>query len=225
MGPHGSRVFEQHAAHYDTARRQLIPPFDAFYGTAVAALDLLPAPPERVLDLGAGTGLLSARVAAAHPGARLTLLDGSPAMLDQARAALGDRADYVEGDLADPLPAGPWSAVVSALAIHHLDDDAKRALFARVHDALPPGGVFVNAEQVDAPTPALLRLYADWHRTHAQAAGATDHDWEGALERMRADQCATVGDQLAWLRDAGFADVDCLFKDHRFAVLVAVRQG
>ena len=77
MGPHASHVFDEHAARYDAERHRLIPPFDAFYGTAVSALDLLPDPPRRVLDLGAGTGLLSARVAAAHPGARVTLLDGS----------------------------------------------------------------------------------------------------------------------------------------------------
>lgn len=223
MSPHASRVFDGHATEYDGLRRRLVPPFDAFYGTAVAALDLLPSPPARVLDLGAGTGLLTRMVAAAHPGAELTLLDGSPAMLDQARAALGDGPTYVEADLTDPLPPGPWSAVVSALAIHHLSDDDKRALFSRVHAALGPGGVFVNAEQVQAPTPALQQVYVDRHRSEARAAGATADEWGAAVERMRVDRCATVEDQLSWLRAAGFADADCLFKDHRFAVLVAVR--
>lgn len=225
MSTPATRAFDRHAAEYDALRRRLIPPFDAFYGTAVAALDLLPGPPATVLDLGAGTGLLARKVAEAHPGARLTLLDGSAPMLERARAALGDRATYVVGDLDAPLPAGPWSAVVSALAIHHLDHGAKRALFARVHGALVPGGMFVNAEQVEAPTPALQRVYVEWHRTRALAAGAGEDDWATAVERMRHDRCATVEDQLAWLRDAGFPDVDCLFKDHRFAVLVAVRGG
>ena len=225
MSPHASRVFDGHATEYDGLRRRLIPPFDAFYGTAVAALGFLPSPPARVLDLGAGTGLLTRMVASAHPGAELTLLDGSPAMLDQARAALGDGPTYVEADLTDPLPPGPWSAVVSALAVHHLPDDDKRALFSRVCGALVPGGVFVNAEQVQAPTPALQRVYVDWHRSRARAAGATADEWAAAVERMRVDRCATVEDQLSWLRAAGFADADCLFKDHRFAVLVAVRGG
>ena len=60
-------------------------------------------------------------------------------------AALGEDATYVTGDLASPLPAGPWDAIVSALAIHHLEDDGNRDLFARAHDALGDGGVFVNA--------------------------------------------------------------------------------
>src|SRR4051812_20230394 len=83
--------------------------------------------------------MLAARVAAAYPDAELVLTDGAPAMLEQARAALGDRAQLHVADLADPLPDGPFDAVVSALAIHHLDDAGKQALFARVRAALPRG--------------------------------------------------------------------------------------
>lgn len=128
-------------------------------------------------------------------------------------------------DLADPLPSGPWDAVVSALAIHHLDDCAKRTLFGRVHQALASGGMFVNAELVGAPTSFFQDLYAAWHRSRAMEAGSTPEEWAGAEERMRFDRWATVERQLAWLREVGFADADCLFKDHRFAVLVARRAG
>ena len=142
---HTSVMFERHAPGYDAERRRLIPPYDAFYGAAIGALELAGRPLQRVLDLGAGTGLLARAVRAAHPGTALTLLDGSAGMLEQARAALREDATYVTGDLASPLPAGPWDAIVSALAIHHLEDDGKRDLFARAHDALGDGGVFVNA--------------------------------------------------------------------------------
>lgn len=212
-------VFDAHASAYDALRRRLVPPYDAFYGIAVDALRLVGRPLRRVLDLGAGTGLLARRVADAHPAAELVLVDGAPAMLEEARAALGDRATYVVADLADPLPPGEWDAVVSALAIHHLADDGKRELLARVAAALAPGGVFVNAEQVGGPSPFFDGLYARWHEAAARAAGSDDAEWSGAEERMSFDRTATVEAQLAWLREAGL-DADCLFKDHRFAVLV-----
>ena len=125
-------VFQAHAQDYDAERRRLLPCFDAFYAAAIDAVGLCERPLHRVLDLGAGTGLLAGAVARAHPAAQLTLLDGAAAMLAQARTRLGDSPRYVVADLADPLPEGPWDAVVSALAIHHLDDPGKRALFARV---------------------------------------------------------------------------------------------
>ena len=145
-------------------------------------------------------------------------------MLEQARARLAPSTQYVVADLADPLPAGRWDGVVSALAIHHLDHADKRALFARVHEALRPGGVFANAEQVAGPTPALDRHLCDWHAQSAARLGASEAEWHAAEERMRVDQCADVETQLGWLRGAGFADADCLFRDHRFAVIVARRR-
>ncbi len=216
-------VFDAQAGDYDAARRRLIPPFEAFYGTAVQVLDLAGAPLRRVLDLGAGTGLLAQRVLAAHHAVELTLLDGAPRMLEQARERLGAGPAYLTADLADPLPAGPWDAVVSALAIHHLDDPGKRALFARVYAGLRPGGVFVNAEQVLGSGPRLTTLAERWHEAEARRAGTSDTEWAATLQRMQVDRCATVEAQLGWLREAGFAEVDCPFRHHRFAVLVAVR--
>ncbi|HEX4465580.1 MAG TPA: class I SAM-dependent methyltransferase [Solirubrobacteraceae bacterium] len=218
--------FDRVAADYEATRRRVVPSYDAFYGSAIAALGLARREIRRVLDLGAGTGLLSTHVASAYPDAELTLLDGAEGMLGRARETLGERASYVLADLTDSPPGDePWDAIVSALAIHHLDDAAKRELFARVHSALWPGGVFVNAEQVAGPTGLFDDAYDRWHEREAKALGTTDTEWQEAIESMRHDRTASVEHQLAWLREAGFADADCLWKDHRLAVLVARRAG
>ncbi len=62
------------------------------------------------------------------------------------------------------------------------------------------------------------------HERAARALGATDAEWAAATQRMSHDVCATVDDQLAWLREAGFADAGCSWRDGRFAVLVAPRR-
>ncbi|HEV7804861.1 MAG TPA: class I SAM-dependent methyltransferase [Solirubrobacteraceae bacterium] len=218
-------AFDAHAADYDALRRRLVPSLDAFYDAAVEALSLASRPLRRVLDVGAGTGLLAQRVSAAIPDAELTLLDGSPAMLASARARLGIGVVHLRQDFADDLPAGPWDAIVSALAIHHVDDASKRRLFAQVHERLAPGGVFVNAEQVAGPTPRVDDLYTAWHRTRSAKLGTTAQEWAAAEQRMSYDHLATLESQLAWLRDAGFEDVDCLFKQYAFAVIVGRRAG
>ncbi|MGI8428644.1 MAG: class I SAM-dependent methyltransferase [Solirubrobacteraceae bacterium] len=213
-------VFSRHARQYDAQRRRLVPAFDAFYGAVTDVLALLSGPVERVLDLGAGTGLLSAAVVAGHPGATLELLDGSEEMLLQARRRPGlDGSAIHLQDLRDALPDGPFDAVVSALAIHHLDDGVKRELFLRVRERLRPGGVFVNAEQVAAPSSSLAGAYEQMWVSRCRALGATKKELSAAQQRMVHDDCADAESQLRWLREAGFEPADCVLKSWRFAVL------
>jgi tRNA (cmo5U34)-methyltransferase len=219
-------VFNSHAAHYDRARRGLIVPFDEFYGTAVEAVALAQPEPERILDLGAGTGMLSAFLLDAYPSASLTLFDAAPLMLEKARDSLGEeRVEIVVGDMYREIPDGPWDAVVSALAIHHMTDDGKRFVYRAVRERLRPGGVFVNAEHLLGPTPAMDAEYRRWHEHHARRLGIDDLEWERAEERMGHDHLSPLADQLGWLREAGFTDVDCLFKQYGFSVLFGRRDG
>ena len=218
--------FDRWAETYDADRRVLIPCFDDFYGTAAEVASLGRSGPVRVLDLGAGTGLLSSVLARSLPEAAFVLVDEAAGMLERAAerlAPLGDRVTTVVADLRDPLPAGPFDVVASALAIHHLDDAGKADLYARAAAALAPGGVLVNAEQVAGATPGLDRAYRERWRVHCRAAGATDEVLAAADERMAIDRPASVEAQLTMLRDAGLADVGCLFSSWRFAVIAGWR--
>ncbi len=213
-------LFDATAKTYDATRRQLVPCFDDFYRTAVELIPFADDATIRVVDLGAGTGLLAALVTAAFPNASLTLIDVSSEMLAGARerfAAQAQRFVYQVGDLAIvELP--PCDVVISGLAIHHLEDDVKAELFARIYDALQPDGVFINADQVLAPTAATETRNRDTWRRHAREAGASDADLAMAAERMRADHTALLSDQLRMLEEAGFGDVDCSYKNYMFAV-------
>ena len=217
-------VFAAHAGDYHGERRRLVPSFDLFYGTAVELTALRPGPVERVLDLGAGTGLMSEAVLARHPGAQVVLLDGSAEMLAEAGGRLPAASiETLVADLRDELPDGPFDAVVSALAIHHLEDGAKRELLGRVRGVLRPGGVFVNAEHVAGPTPWLERSYRELWRDACAAAGASAEEIASAVERMAVDRSADVATQLRWMGEAGLEECDCFFKHLHFAVLAGWR--
>lgn len=207
------------ASTYDTERRRLIPCFDDFYGT-VSELVARSCPKEaRVLDLGAGTGIVSAAILSTTPQARLTLLDASAQMLDQARKRLADhRPEIVVQGLAAGLPRGPFDAVVSALAIHHLIDSEKMDLFRRVLSVLVPGGIFINAEQVSGGSRRLQQLFESVHLDRARQLGSSEAEILAAVERMQFDRCATARDQVSWLAEAGFEDCECFFRSFRFAV-------
>jgi tRNA (cmo5U34)-methyltransferase len=220
--PAAGPLFDESARVYDRTRRQLVWCLDAFYDAVVRQIARPRDAALAVLDLGAGTGLLAEHVARAYPRARFTLIDVAARMLEIARARFAGepagRFRFVVADLAEIALPPAHDVVVSALAIHHLDDAGKRALFARVYDALPPGGAFVNAEQVLGDTPAIEQQYQCSWLARARSSGAPAADVDAAIDRMRADRTVTLDAQLGWLRAAGFRDVACTFRDERFAV-------
>ena len=219
-------TFDAHAAAYEAPRRRLIPPFDAFYGTAVDVLRMLPAPPRRVLDLGAGTGMLAARVAAAYPEAELVLVDGAPAMLEQARAhARRPR------DAARRRPRRPAARRASSTRSSRRwrSTTSTTTASARCSPASArrsrPAACSSTPSRSRARRPASTATTASGTRPRPAPPAPTTPSGPPRMERMRHDQPSDVESQLRWLREAGFDAADCVFKDHRFAVLVAHGDG
>lgn len=207
------------AETYDAARRRFVPCFDEFYGAVVELVTrTAPAHPS-ILDLGAGTGILAGLLAEQVAPASIHLVDSSAEMLARAEHRLlpWQPAATVQS-LTDPLPGGPFGAVVSALAIHHLSDGEKRDLFARVLEVLEPGGIFVNAEQVLGDTPWEQKLYEEVHLGRARALGSAEEEIAAARERMTHDRCATIPAQVDWLCELGFEHAGCFYHSFRFAV-------
>lgn len=219
------RQFDEVAKEYDKQRRQLIPCFDDFYGIAASLVEPN-GPSPAILDLGAGTGLLTAFVAAKVPDARFTLIDFSGSMLDQARRRFEGAPGtyrYVEGDYSNCVFEEKYDFIVSSLSIHHLTHDAKRSLFARVHGALKDGGVFVNADQVAGESPYYDRLYRARWDASIESSGLEAAAIEASRERRKQDINAKAGDQVAWLKEAGFREADCVYRYFDFAVFHAVK--
>lgn len=174
-------------------------------------LEALPRRVERFLDLGTGDGRMLALVRSRHPQSIAIGVDSSAPMLARAaeRFANDPLVELRAHDFGQPLvESGPLDAVVSGLAIHHLEDARKRELFGEVHALLAPGGVFANLDLVSS---ASSRLHERFRREIGRA------------EDDPTDRLAGLVAQLQWLRDAGFAEVDCHFKWLELALLVAVK--
>jgi tRNA (cmo5U34)-methyltransferase len=108
--------------------RAEIPGYDELQAQSVAAI---PSAPERVLELGMGTGETTRRLIEAFPEAWVIGLDSSPDMVFRARQSYDD---VQLARIEDPLPDGPWDLVISVLSVNQLDDEKKQALFRRVRD-------------------------------------------------------------------------------------------
>lgn len=182
--------FEWNPETYLTQMLDEIPGYEELQAAVAAATKGLD--PRTVLELGTGTGETALRVLAQHPNARWTGIDASDAMLARARERLPD-ADLRLARLEDPLPSGPFDLVVSVLAVHHLDGDAKRNLFTRI---VQLSDNFVLGDVVVPEDPQQATIEIDWEY----------------------DLPSSVAAQLEWLREAGF-DADAAYVRPDLAVL------
>jgi tRNA (cmo5U34)-methyltransferase len=220
------RHLDVDADAYDVEIRRFIPHYDDMLATGVELLATLAPPAAHVLDLGGGTGALSAAVLRGLPKARVTVLDVDRAMLDVARrrlAPVGDRVEFREGSFLDSLPAA--DAVVASLALHHVHDlGAKTDLYRAIHAALAPGGVFISLDAAITEDPRLRELTFDrWAARMAEqgitGAEARSHFAAWANE----DRYFPLDEELAALRHAGFAEVECFWRRGGTAICCALR--
>ena len=195
-------------------------------------LDLLSTgrPVKRFLDVGCGGGFFTAAVHRVWPDAEAVMVDFSQAMLDEVDANVtGPHRTFVR-DLMEPGwcgGLGPVDAVVSGFAIHHLPDERKRAIYRDLFELLRPGGWFVHVEHVASASPLGTMLFdrqvTDALHAHLQASDPTatrDDVAKHFDDRVDAEAniLSPVDTQCGWLREVGFADVDCFFKCYEVAV-------
>jgi tRNA (cmo5U34)-methyltransferase len=178
-------------------------------------LEFLPERVGRFLDLGSGGGRLLGLVKAARPNAEAVAVDFSAAMLEVLRDAYrGDaKTSIIEHDLSSPLPElGNFDAIVSSFAIHHVTHERKRSLYAEIFGRLNPGGMFLNLEHVASATPRL-------HESFLAQLNVTPETEDPSNKLLDLEL------QLSWLREIGFADVDCHWKWRELALLAGAKSG
>ena len=189
----------------------------------------------RVVEIGCGEGLLSHTLANLFPNARITALDGSDSMRAATTARLAPHGGRVLVDSLD-LAAEDWlvhldgaDAVVSSLVIHHLNGEAKRRLFKAIAERTSARAGLVIADLVEPPSPQALELFAvSWDesaRLQAEAARKNElfelfrsTEWNIYRVPDPMDQPSRLAEQLGWLREAGFAVVDCFWLEAGHAI-------
>jgi SAM-dependent methyltransferase len=208
-------------ADYDTRIRTFIPDYEEMLDVAAAAI---PARTRRIVDLGIGTGALSARCLASAPGARVAGIDLDPDILALAARRLRDRATFATGSfLRAPLP--PCDAAVASFALHHVRTrGAKAALYRRIHAALRPGGLLVIVDCQPARVPAVRRAQREAWLAHLRRAYSPARAAAVLASWADEDVYVPLDAELALLERSGFR-VEVLWRRGAFAVLRAARLG
>lgn len=218
------KQFNAVSEKYDGQRRFLIPCFDDFYGTALTLSEEVKSV-KNILDIGAGTGLMSAFFYEKYPDAKITLVDISKDMLKKAaeRFEGNENIKFLNADFATvDLPENHFDLVVSGLAIHHLPDPLKQQLFNKIAKTLNPGGWFINADQVLGETAVAEKIYTQYWRNHVQEhPDLTEEEKQSAFERIKVDIMAPLTSQLEWIEKAGMKNANCYYKFYNFVVFAA----
>lgn len=211
--------FDENAEHYDKIRKLIIPCFDDLYNITAELANSNKENP-KILDLGAGTGLLTKYLFEKYPDAEFTLIDLSDKMLNIAESRFKSQnnfkyvvADYSQYDFDDD-----FDIIVSSLSIHHLEDEDKKKLYKNIYNCLNNGGIFLNADQVIGSTSNIDKSYYNNWLAKIEENNFIGPEKDTAIERMKFDKPATFEDNLKWLADIGFKDVDIYYKYYNFCI-------
>lgn len=217
--------FNKIAREYDANRRKFIPCFEDFYITSTDFIAANIKEPVSVLDLGAGTGLLTSFWYKHFPRSNYVLTDIAEEMLDAARKRFSgcENVSFEISDYTADLPPKSFDAVISALSIHHLTDEEKQKLFPRIYDKLPTGGIFVNYDQFCAEDPATDTWYNSYWENKLCTSGLTENDITLWKERRKLDKECSAEQEIKMLRSAGFDKVSCIYSSQKFSVITAVK--
>ena len=224
-------------AAYDETIRRFIPGYEAML--AVAAREVAAgvsrlgeggaatSGARLVLDLGGGTGALAEAIVAHPEVGTVALIDVDGEMLAQARTRLarfGGRVRFHARSFHDALPACDGAA--ASLALHHVRSlDDKRTLYRRIHEALCPGGCFVNADATMPVEPAARAATWRGWADHMVACGIDEEQAFAHFEEWaEEDTYFPLEAELGALRAAGFA-ADCVWREGGMTVVTARRAG
>ena len=210
---------------YDASIRSFIPGYEAMLEWA--AEEIARVKPERILDLGAGTGALAEAILKRWPAGVVELVDVDGEMLRRAESRLrrfGDRVRLRGQSFNDPLPG--CDAVAASLSLHHVADmDAKTALYGRIAQALRSEGVFVNADvTMPGADPDRAADYATW-AAHLVACGIDEAQaYRHFDEWSDEDAYFPLERELRAMREAGF-DAECVWRQTPSTVLVGRKRN
>jgi SAM-dependent methyltransferase len=204
-------------ADYDRQIRTLIPNYVELLRAAAATV---PPTAGTILDLGVGTGALSARCLRRARHARVIGIDADADILRLAARRLGRRGSLVCGSfLRTPLPRA--DAVVASFALHHVRTrGAKRRLYGRVRAALPQGGTFVSADCHPAADAALAGSQRRAWLTHLRASYSRAQAAGFLRAWAREDVYVPLDEEVALLKASGFR-VEIVWRRDAFAVIRA----
>jgi len=214
--------FEDEAPFYDEIILKLIPHYSEMVNALVSSIPFEKETPINVLDLGCGTGTISKAILEKYPNAKFTIIDISQNMLKIAEKKIGSKSicqshciDFYELNLVEK-----YDVVTSSLALHHLiTDEDKRVFYSKIFNMLKMNGIFLNADVVLGSNEHFQNIYMEkWISYMNKSCSMDDINNNWLVKYRNEDKPTRLLEQIKWLEEIGFSDVDIVWKYYNFAV-------
>jgi tRNA (cmo5U34)-methyltransferase len=213
--------FEEEAEVFDIIIKTLIPHYEDMINSLVFALPFHREKMIKVLDLGCGTGNVSIILKKRFSKASITCLDLAENMIEIARIKLStfDNVEFFTGDIRNIDFDEDYDAVVSSLALHHLLPEEQKLFYSKIKGYLKKGGVFYNADNVLGSTEHLNQIYLDkWVEFMLQSHTKEEIAKIWIPKHKEEDFPVPLHCHIRWMKDAGFQDIDVVWKYYMFGV-------
>ena len=217
-----AKIFNSAAEKYDMQRNELIPLMKIFYGTAVELTNINNTN-GKILDLGAGTGLLTEWIIKKYPKAEYTLVDIADGMLDVAKERFKglNNVSFKVEDYRNGISGGKYEAIISSMSIHHLDSNEKKELFKSIFNSLEEGGILVNADQVKGEDDESEGIVKGYQLSYIENCSLSREEKDKTYDRIKLDKMDKMSVQINMLKEAGFKSVDIYYKYYNYVVFRA----
>jgi len=228
--------FDFQAPLYDAYQRNCIPKYDEMISISVGFLRHVLAGHDNLalLDLGCGTGNTALALTDLFPRASVHCVDGSEAMLAEAKKKLNSKSEaavrFSRKDLADQawsnnLNGAVFDAAVSVLVLEHIPFGAYRRLLGDLRGLIKPGGWLVTVEAFTGDMNHRI-IYAEMEHLAEKAvrSGLIPLEWMKEMKRLSKDKethyFASMSDKKRWWMDAGYQEVDFIWQYYCVGILV-----
>jgi tRNA (cmo5U34)-methyltransferase len=184
--------------------------------------------PQRILDLGCGTGNLTAAILHHFPTAEIHALDISADILSECKNRFKENTNiiYHQHDFSTlNFPENHFDFIVSSIAIHHVKDDEKRKLYQQILALLKPNGLFEFADQTRGITEEIYQTHITRWKTEAFKLGSTPENWDMWMQHQADhDHHTPVVWHLEQLKEIGFTNIDVLWKNIMWVIVYAQKK-
>jgi tRNA (cmo5U34)-methyltransferase len=213
------------AQKYDGHRKCFIPCFDDFYKTSVSLLTFYKNNFQNIVDLGAGTGLLTMEIYKLYNNAHYTLIDISNDMLEIARERFDGLSnfEFIEDNYVESISVKKCDLICSALSIHHLSNIDKIKLYKNIFSKLDKGGCFINLDQFIGASEKINGLYNEWWYDYINKSGIKEEEKSAWIERRKLDKENTIKETIEILEESGFKNVENVYNFMKFGVVIAIK--